>query len=275
MANDPEYVLGTHDAEVGRLHAQHRTWGDVAHAAWRRAGLRPGDRVLDVGCGPGFAAFDLAAIVAPGATPGSIVAVDESARFCALARAGARARGIESLVAVEQHDVQELPEELGTFDGAYARWVLCFVPRPEAVVAGVARRLRPGGRFIVHDYFNYESMTLAPRRPAFARVLRAVAASFRARGGDPDVVGRLPRLMREAGLDVSHLDVHQRLARPGDGTWSWPDLFFRGFVPRLVEGGFLAAAEAGEWLEEWEDFAREPGGFMSLPPVYEVIGVKR
>ena len=61
-------------------------------------------------------------------------------------------------------NVERLPEVLAgeaPFDLAYARWVLCFVKDPAAVVRGVARALRKGGRLIVHDYFNYASMTLA------------------------------------------------------------------------------------------------------------------
>ena len=56
MTQQTPYVLGTGDDELQRLSLQHRLWADAAHAAFRRAGITIAQRVLDVGCGPGFAA---------------------------------------------------------------------------------------------------------------------------------------------------------------------------------------------------------------------------
>ena len=57
---DSSYLLGTHTEELERLRFQHELWLPAARAAWQRAGLGAGMRVLDVGAGPGFAAMDLA-----------------------------------------------------------------------------------------------------------------------------------------------------------------------------------------------------------------------
>ncbi|MEQ1634790.1 MAG: SAM-dependent methyltransferase, partial [Planctomycetota bacterium] len=61
--SDREYVLGTGSDELTRLSQQHRLWSNTAHEAWLAARIAPGHRVLDVGCGPGYAAFDLASLV--------------------------------------------------------------------------------------------------------------------------------------------------------------------------------------------------------------------
>ncbi|MCE9583004.1 MAG: methyltransferase domain-containing protein [Planctomycetes bacterium] len=278
-ATTPEYILGTHDAEAQRLGLQHRLWSDAAHSAWRRAGINPGQRILDVGCGPGFATFDLAQIVTANNAAGLVVGVDESARYIEQVTAGAAARGLAPSIIAVQGDAQKLREVLasrvGSFDLAWARWVLCFIPDPDAVVAGVSALLKPGGRFAVNDYFAYESMTLAPPGPAFSRVIEGVAASWRSRGGDPDIVGRLPALFRKHGLEVTHLSVDHRIARPGESMWTWPDMFFRGYVPMLVEYGFLSQPEADAWLVEWEKRAKDPDTFILMPPVFEIVGVKR
>jgi hypothetical protein len=102
----------------------------------------------------------------------------------------------------------------GTIDVAYARWVFCFLNNPESVVEGLAALVKQGGRVAIHDYFNYDRcLTLAPRREAFSKVIHAVGASWRARGGDTDVMGRLPGLFQKHGFEVTHLDVIQRIAR--------------------------------------------------------------
>ena len=81
----PEYVLGTDAIEAKRLGLQHRIWSAAAHHLWELAGVRPGITVMDLGCGPGHATFDLATIVG-GASPeraaqGRVIALDESATF--------------------------------------------------------------------------------------------------------------------------------------------------------------------------------------------------
>ena len=55
-----DYVLGAHQAELERLGLQHAVWRPRALDAWRRAGITRGQRVLDIGAGPGYATFDLA-----------------------------------------------------------------------------------------------------------------------------------------------------------------------------------------------------------------------
>jgi ubiquinone/menaquinone biosynthesis C-methylase UbiE len=263
------YPLGTDRTELERLHLQHRLWSDAAHALWRRAGIRPGARVLDVGIGPGAAAFDLAELVT---SSGRVVGVDASDAFVTYVRSEARERNVPQLTAL-LGDVQDL-EAAGvaraSFDLAYARWVLCFTRRPEDVVRGIATALAPGGVVCVHDYFGYETMTTVPRREAHARIVAATARSWRDAGGDPDVAGRLPRLFAEAGLVLEHLTVHQRLARPGETMWYWARTWWTSYAPRLVEMRY-ASAEDVRGLEAELDAMTSERDFLVLPPVYELM----
>lgn len=267
-----EYVLGTGADELERLGLQHRLWSDAAHAAWKLAGLAPGSRALDVGAGPGYASFDLAQIVQ---RAGAVVAVDESGGFIEHVNEQARARGLPQLSG-RVGDVQQLDEVLANdprFDLAYARWVLCFVPRPDAVVAGIARALRPGGRIVIHDYFNYTAMTSAPRRESYTKVVAATGRSWRARGGDPDVGGRLPRLLREHGFALEHVNAHQRLARPKDSMWPWVESWWRNFVPKLVAMGEISDSDANAFFADFEAM-RTDTDFTVLPCVYEIVARK-
>jgi SAM-dependent methyltransferase len=278
----PGYPLGTHREELERLQLQHRLWCDAAHALWRRAGIAPGSRVLDVGAGPGAASLDLAELV--GAS-GTVLAVDESEAFVERIGDEAARRGLPQIIAA-RGDVQALGRladpnantnpvatataRAASFDLAYARWILCFTPKPEDVVRGVAALLRPGGMLCVHDYDNYETMSPAPRRESYTRIVRAAAASWRDRGGDPDVVARLPRILHDAGFELVHLDVHQRLARAGDTMWHWAASWWRSYGPKLVTLGYLSEGELREFESDFEAMARETD-FLVLPPVYELM----
>jgi ubiquinone/menaquinone biosynthesis C-methylase UbiE len=269
-----EYVLGTGEQESDRLGLQHRLWAAAAHNLWERAGLVPGTSVLDVGCGPGHATMDLAEIVGP---RGRVVAVDESPLFLKHLHDKAQGRRLGNVERV-LGDAQQLPqllrEHTGSFDMAYARWVLCFVPNPEAVIAGIASMLKPGGRFAIQDYFNYEAMTLAPRSEPFSRAVRAIAQSWRERGGDPDIVARIPAMLRAHGLELKDIRVNQRVARPQSSIWAWPDAFWSSYIPRLVVMGYLTESDQKAFEAAWSEASADPDAFMMLPPVYDVCATK-
>ena len=72
---EKDYVLGTNAEEISRLGLQHRVWRPRALDAWRRAGFRAGQVILDIGAGPGYAALDLAEIVGP---TGKVIALERS-----------------------------------------------------------------------------------------------------------------------------------------------------------------------------------------------------
>lgn len=268
MTSIRKYPLGSDPAELERLHLQHQLWSDAAHQLWLKAGVGPGSQVLDVGAGPGAASFDLAQLVG---TKGRVVAVDESQAFVEYVKQEAEARQWPQVQA-QVGDVQAL--DVTGFDMAYARWVLCFVPNPQAVIAGVAKALKPGGVFCVHDYFNYESMTLAPRRKSHSQVVAMTAKSWRDNGGDPDIVSRLPALLHEAGFAVEHLAAHQRVARRGDSMWHWAETWWRSYTPKLRTMGYLSEEAEREFHRDFDACVRERD-FVALPPVYEVMARRK
>ena len=270
LASEEPYLLGTDPEEGWRLETQHRLWADAAHDLWDRAGFGEGSRLLDLGCGPGFAALDLAARVGAG---GQVLAVDESERFIAALAREAERLGIEQLTARVER-VEDLRLEPASIDGAFVRWLFCFLPDPAPVIDRVVLGLRPGGRLVVWDYLNYSATTLQPRSPAFDRVLAAVYESWRRTGGSLNVGDRLPALIAESGCRLIDLVPLVRFVRPGTTFWDWPTQFFFGYVPRLVEAGLLTEAERSAFESEWRDRERSPGAFLSTPPMIGIIAEK-
>lgn len=271
MSEEREYLLGTDADELRRLGFQHQVWIREAADAWEAGGFAPGMCVLDLGCGPGYATLDLARLV--GAS-GHVTGVDVSERFVGHLRARAAALGVENVDARVQ-DVEALDLPAASFDGAYARWVLCFLRDPAAVVARVARALRPGARFVVQDYSNYTALQLAPQDPALRTVVEAVERSWTDGGGDPNVATRLPRMMEDAGLRVVSVTPLARVARPGTALWQWPRSFFDNFLPVLVQSGHLAREDADAFDRLWEARSADPAAFFATPPMTVVVGERR
>lgn len=275
---DAEYVLGTNQAEMQRLGFQHRLWSAPAQRLWQRAGLRQGVSVLDAGCGPGFASLEMAQLVTH---TGRVVGVDESAPYVGFASAQAQSRVLPQ-ASFFKGDVAQIDRVLGaqgiepgSFDIVYMRWVMCFVPDPAAVLKAVWRMLRPGGRMCVQDYFAYDSMCASPTSDIFKTIIDAVDRSWRDRGGDPDIMGRLPAMAHALDMRLDHIArVEIGTARPGLPMWDWPDSFWGVFLPRLEELGYITAAQHRAFMEQWAQLSANPAAFMHLPPVYEMIATK-
>ena len=121
-----------HDSRLSRRSA-------AVQAAFFLPYLRPGMRVLDVGCGPGTITLGLAEAVAPG----EVVGVDIVEDRLHLARAAAEERALAN-VRFEPGDIHHLPFRDGEFDAALVHGVLEHLPDPLAALGEVRRVLRPG-----------------------------------------------------------------------------------------------------------------------------------
>jgi SAM-dependent methyltransferase len=140
--------------------AQITYWNEVSGAKWvalqptideqirplgglamERAALRPGERVLDVGCGCGATSVDLARRVAPG---GSVRGIDISAPMLDRARQLAASEGVT--VAFELADAQTHAFMPGSIDVLFSRFGVMFFADPGAAFANLRTALPPGGR---------------------------------------------------------------------------------------------------------------------------------
>jgi arsenite methyltransferase len=106
---------------------------------------RSGERILDVGCGPGFYARELLDEIGPA---GSIVAVDASPDMLVLARQRCEGHGN---VTFREGDATALPVDDGGFDAALCVQVMEYVPAVGRALQEMHRALRPGGRVLVWD----------------------------------------------------------------------------------------------------------------------------
>jgi len=103
---------------------------------------RPGERVLDVGCGNGAVALAASALVAPG---GSVMGLDISGPMLAYARRRAEQADTAS-VSFRKGDAQVYPLPPASFDAVVSRFGVMFFDDPVAAFANLGRALRPGGR---------------------------------------------------------------------------------------------------------------------------------
>ncbi|HET9161979.1 MAG TPA: bifunctional demethylmenaquinone methyltransferase/2-methoxy-6-polyprenyl-1,4-benzoquinol methylase UbiE [Solirubrobacterales bacterium] len=156
-----EQVQGMFDRIAGRYDLLNSLMTAGLHHSWRqravdRAGVSPGDAVLDVCCGTGDLSFELAARVAPG---GHVVGCDFSEPMLDLAREKAVERGTP--VRFEWADALQLPYDEGRFDALTVGFgVRNFADRDKGL-REMARVLKPGGRLVILEFTE-------PQRPPFS-----------------------------------------------------------------------------------------------------------
>jgi SAM-dependent methyltransferase len=265
------YVLGTQDDEIERLGLQHRIWRPRVSMAWRKAGFGVGQTVLDVGAGPGYATRDLAEIVGP---TGHVWALERSRRFLDVIEAYRERDGGANIHPVEL-DLDVDPFPVVQADGAWIRWVLCFVRNPREVLRKVARAVRPGGKLVIHEYFDYRSWRMAPRCAALDEFVTAVMASWRGAGGEPDIALELPTWLREEGLTVDETLPLVEVTHVGTYVHEWPRAFIRTGLDNLVKLGHVAADRAPVLRAELEARLADPGTLVFTPAVLEIRATRR
>jgi SAM-dependent methyltransferase len=191
---------------------------DIGRAGIEALDPQPGERLLDIGCGPGATTLDLAGRV--GAL-GEVVGVDISPGMVAAAQRRAAGAGVANARFVV-HDVTDapLPE---SYDGVFSRFGVMFFPRPEDAFANLGASLRPGGRFAAVVWAGpvdnpWMSVTnLAAAAPLGVELtLPDPTAPGPFSLADPE---RALALLRTAGLADGAVDaVHARLAMPVDSA---------------------------------------------------------
>jgi SAM-dependent methyltransferase len=268
MTEEKPYVLGTHDAEIERLGLQHRLWRARALEGWSRAAFTLGHRIIDVGCGPGYATADLAELVGP---TGEVVSIDRSQRFLEVVRQKAQ-RGNLPVRTLSIDFAEEGVPALDA-DGAWVRWVFAFVPRPQELLRSIHAALKPGGRLVVHEYFDYRTWRLSPRDEHFEGFVGAVMKSWRDEGGEPDVGFDLPRWMRDLGFDVAWRQFTDMI-RPHDQLWEWPRAFVETGLVRMIDLGRITREEAALVRVAFERVSADPHAHMVIPSVVELVATK-
>ncbi|MDQ6770700.1 MAG: class I SAM-dependent methyltransferase [Gemmatimonadota bacterium] len=265
-----DYVLGTQDAEVERLGLQHLVWRPRAYDAWRSGGFTVGQHLLDVGCGPGYASLDLAAIVGPN---GHVTAIDRSPRFLEILRARLDEQSVSNVTTTELDLDHGLPAELDA-DGAWCRWVFAFLARPRDLLREIHRALKPGASLVIHEYFNYASWRLSPREPAFEEFVQLVMSSWRKSGGEPDIAIELMSWLPQEGFAIEQLRPIVDVVSPGDFVWQWPSTFVDVGVGRLTELGYFTAERAGEMRQMFRHAESNPLVRMVTPSVLEMVATR-
>jgi len=215
--------------------------------------LKKGDHVIDIGCGPGLLAMDMAEIVGP---TGRVIGVDPSEDMCAIA--ADRCKDVGSIT-IKDGDANTLPCETSSLDAAIATQVYEFVPEIDAALTEAYRALKPGGQLAIIDT-DWDSVVMrTDDRDRMHKVLEGRRDHF----VHPDLPGRLPSLLSKAGFDLAYSGgtpiVNTSMAQ---GTYSAE--IIRSSAKQAAKREGLSPEIAEAWLKELEGFEARGEFFFSI-----------
>jgi len=220
-------------------------------ATLQRLGLKHGERVVDIGCGPGFLCEMMAAAVGP---TGQVTGLDISEDLIRFATGNKPRHMIDYRVG----DAAALPVDAGQFDVAVSTQVLEYVADTEAALREMARVLRPCGRAFIVDT-DFESWVWhAGDAERMARIMKA----WDVHCTDPGLPRTLALRLRTAGFKVVSVEAYPILSttyRPGDFCHGLSRLMAdflpkRGFDPHTLD----------DWLADLAETEQRNASFFSL-----------
>lgn len=236
--SDVPYILGHSVPEVRRPMVQAAVLKPITERLLREVGLAPGMRVLDLGCGSGDVAIQVAELVGP---EGAVVGIDRNAEVLAVARQRASAAGLAN-IEFREGTAEDVSDPV-PIDLAIGRYVLVHQADPATFIRAAASHVRPGGTVAFHEIALYGECTSLPPVPIWQLAWRWIVAAFGSVMTHPDAGGRMIAHFRDAGLKQPKMFCETPVGGPDSPYLAWIALTVRSLLPQLEKIGVVTASQ--------------------------------
>jgi ubiquinone/menaquinone biosynthesis C-methylase UbiE len=220
---------------------------------------------LEVGCGGGDVALDLARMVGP---EGNVIGTDVDSAKIEIAQREARAGQVSNVEYRLADITQDSFEE--KFDFVHARFLLTHLPIPGVALAKMREALRPGGVVVLED-IDFRGHFCHPDSPAFWRYIELYSEIVKRRGGDAYIGPRLPALLSEAQFENIQMNVVQPAGIGGEVKLMAP-LTMENIADAVVAEGLTNRTEVEDLVVKLYEYACTPYTVSSMPRVVEAWG---
>lgn len=238
MSEPDVYLLGRSETEELRLKRQIADLAPLSDAHLAEVGIKAGERVVDLGCGPGGVLHLLGKRVGP---TGSVLGIERSPHFVELARRFASDLALTQ-VEVREGDAYNTGLPRRSFDGAHMRLVLVNVPKPELIVREMVALVKPGG-WVASFEADFEALLIDPPLEAHTRLMSAYRENARRQGIDLFIGRRTHQMFREAGIADISVDVVVQAHPPGHSRRSIFFDFINNVGEDIIGKGIMSRHE--------------------------------
>lgn len=229
-----KYALGNSAHEQERLKVQAKFLERWSEQYLLSAGLEPGMRVLDLGCGLGDVSLLVAKLVG---TSGHVTGIDRDPVIVTKARERARNEGCDEQVEFIHTDLFDFQAD-HSFDAVVGRYVLMYQPDPVAAIRHAAEQVRSEGIIVFHEMDLANHIRSCPDETLFQEICALLAEIFRRSGYWPDLGLHLTSLFLDAGLPRPAIRTEVPVGgEPGSFIYRWYTETLRSMLPRIEEFG--------------------------------------
>ncbi len=265
-----KYVLrDMDDEEIKRLHFQHHVWQTETQTAIDKANILPGDRILDLGCGPGYLCMDLLNKVGP---KGAIYGLDSSEKFIHFLDQQ-HIPNVHPIQADIRDGFSNKHTDLAALHHVFCRWVFIFLGASDSVIKNIFDVLKPGGKFVSLEYFDFNKIAMSPPTPSFDRVFEAVYELLIRAGGDPDVGGKMADRMEAIGFRNIETIPIQKSGTANSPYWQLMEQTNHNHK-NLVDSGLITQKELDLFYTDWKRNASIENAYVTSPPLMITTGEK-
>jgi ubiquinone/menaquinone biosynthesis C-methylase UbiE len=234
----PDYALGHTAREIDRLIEQARFFGDLTERLFRDAGMGPGMRILDIGCGAGDVSFLAARLVG---SNGEVIGVDRSTEAIGVASSRAMQSSVTNVRFIESElDMLTLPEPV---DMVVGRLILMYLPDPTALLRHLKALVKLGG-VLAFQEFDLHGATSEPPCPLVEVTVERIRRTFAGGGIGVRTGLHLGRIFEDAGLGPPTMLGAARVERgPNSRLYRQLADVTRAVLPMMMRSGVASADE--------------------------------
>lgn len=255
--------LGKGGEELKRLQLQASASIDLEISMLTNKGLKKGDKILDLACGPGVITRQLA----KNDPTANITGMDLNLKLLEIAQSEAKKNNINSIDFIHG-DVYEPPLKDSQFDFIYARLLFQHLKDPEKALKAIYRLLKPGGRICIFD-IDDDWLSLHPEPDGFKTFTETVGEIQSRKGGNRKIGRQLGSLVESSGYKNVVVDV-QTISSRDIGMKAFLDITL-GFKSRMLSD--IDLAKSKKTLTETESLITNPSAWAFVG-VFIATGIR-
>ncbi len=237
---DPKlYVLGHSQQELARLERQGEIFSVETRDVLRRAGIKTGMRILDVGCGAGDVSMIAAEKVGP---TGSVLGIDNAATALTTAQARAKRAGYDWL-RFREADLYGFDDD-ERFDAIIGRFILMHIPDPVAALKHLRRLLSDNG-LVAFIEMDITQAGAVPEMPLLTQCIDWIVETYRHVGVEPNMGSKQYATFRAAGFHPRLTGTTRIESGPESIVYQFTAQTLVSLLPAIEKHGIATPDEIG------------------------------
>lgn len=262
------YILGSSNKEFKRLELQSQIFEQESMQTLKLAGIKPGMRCADIGCGTGDVTFMMAKLIGK---RGSVIGIDRNSDAIELCNKKAKKERLANIRFLAG-DIYDNELAKASFDLVFSRFLFQHLEEPKRAIREMMKLAVPNGTIVAEEN-DQGTWLVYPPSSAFEKLRHAYVDLLRLANCD-DLIGRkLYSLFLECGLDAG-VGAYS-ICIPMRGPFKKiAILIAESLEPRILKAKLLAEKEFLRMLDELEAYARRKDGLALYATTFRVWGKK-